>query len=88
MCIEYHMQVNMYYVSAQGVDERAINVHYYYLLLLRVIVTRMSIDERVSDVGIIEQKRLLPLSTSVSLTRSSDAIWSKQRVRLEETVSE
>ena len=29
MCI-YHIQVNMYHVSAQGVDERAINVHYYY----------------------------------------------------------
>ena len=31
MCIEYHIQVNMYHVSAQGVDERMINVHYYYL---------------------------------------------------------
>ena len=30
MCIEYHIQVNMYHVSAQGVDERMINVHYYY----------------------------------------------------------
>ena len=30
MCIEYHVEVNMYYVSAQGVDERAINVHYYW----------------------------------------------------------
>ena len=30
MCIEYHTQVNMYHVSAQGVDERMINVHYYY----------------------------------------------------------
>ena len=30
MCIEYHIQVNMYHVSAQGVDERRINVHYYY----------------------------------------------------------
>ena len=30
MCIEYHMWVNMYHVSAQGVDERMINVHYYY----------------------------------------------------------
>ena len=26
MCIEYHM----YHVSAQGVDEHMINVHYYY----------------------------------------------------------
>ena len=30
MCIEYHIQVNMYHVNAQGVDERMINVHYYY----------------------------------------------------------
>ena len=30
MCIEYHIQVNMYHVSAQGVDERMKNVHYYY----------------------------------------------------------
>ena len=30
MCIEYHVWVNMYHVSAQGVDERKINVHYYY----------------------------------------------------------
>ena len=30
MCIEYHIQVHMYHVSAQGVDERMINVHYYY----------------------------------------------------------
>ena len=29
-CIEYHIWVNMYHVSAQGVDERMINVHYYY----------------------------------------------------------
>ena len=29
MCIECHIQVNMYYVSARGVDER-ITVHYYY----------------------------------------------------------
>ena len=33
MCIEYHIQVNMYHVSAQGVDERMINVHYYYYYL-------------------------------------------------------
>ena len=33
MCTEYHIQVNMYYVSAQGVDERMINVHYYYYLI-------------------------------------------------------
>ena len=30
MCIKYHIQFNMYHVSAQGVDERMINVHYYY----------------------------------------------------------
>ena len=29
MCIEYYIYVNVYYVSAQIVDERAINVHYY-----------------------------------------------------------
>ena len=29
MCIEYHIQVNMYHVSAQGVDEHMINVYYY-----------------------------------------------------------
>ena len=27
MCIEYHIYVNMYHVSAQGVDERMRNVH-------------------------------------------------------------
>ena len=30
MYIEYHIQVNMYHVNAQGVDERMINVHCYY----------------------------------------------------------
>ena len=30
MCIEYCIYVNMYHVSAQGVDECMINVHYYY----------------------------------------------------------
>ena len=30
MCIAYHILVNMYHVSTQGVDERMINVHYYY----------------------------------------------------------
>ena len=30
MCIEYHIQVNMYHVSAQGIDEHMINLHYYY----------------------------------------------------------
>ena len=30
MCIVYHIQVNMYHVNTQGVDECMINVHYYY----------------------------------------------------------
>ena len=30
ICTEYHIKVNMYHVSTQGVDERMINVHYYY----------------------------------------------------------
>ena len=30
MCMEYNIQVNMYHVSNQGIDERMINVHYYY----------------------------------------------------------
>ena len=29
MCIEYHIQVNMYHVSAQDIDERIIYVHHY-----------------------------------------------------------
>ena len=36
MCIEYHIQINMYHVSAQGVDERMINVHCIYYT--RIIV--------------------------------------------------
>ena len=36
MCIEYPFKVNMYHVSAQGVDERMINVHL--LLLLRHVL--------------------------------------------------
>ena len=37
MCMEYHIQVNMYHVSAQGIDEYMINVHdYYYVLKARV----------------------------------------------------
>ena len=37
MCIEYHIQVYMYHVtvSAQGVDERMINVHYYYYYYIK-----------------------------------------------------
>ena len=30
VCIEYHIWVIMYHVSAQGVDERMMNVDYYY----------------------------------------------------------
>ena len=37
MCIEYHIYVNMYHVSTQGVDERMINAHYYYYYLIREI---------------------------------------------------
>ena len=30
---EYHIQITMYHVSAQDIDEHMINVHYYYYLL-------------------------------------------------------
>ena len=30
--MQYHIWVNMYHVSAQGVDERMISVHYYFYL--------------------------------------------------------
>ena len=40
MCIEYHVEVNMYYVSAQGVDERVINVHYYYYLCITSLICK------------------------------------------------
>ena len=33
MCIEYQVYINMYYVSAQGVDKRVINAHYYYYII-------------------------------------------------------
>ena len=36
MCIEYHIYVNMYHASAQGVDERMINAHYYYYLIREI----------------------------------------------------
>ena len=39
VCIEYHILVNKYHVSAQGVDERMINVHHYYCLLSLPAVT-------------------------------------------------
>ena len=32
VCIEYHIWVNRYHVSTQGIDERMINVHYYVYL--------------------------------------------------------
>ena len=32
VCIEYLILVNMYHVSARGVDGRIINVHYYYYI--------------------------------------------------------
>ena len=44
VCIECHIKVNMYHVSAQGVDELMINVHdddnddYFTLLLLYIII--------------------------------------------------
>ena len=40
VCIEYRIQVNMYHVSVKGVDERLINLHYYYQTL-RFIVQSM-----------------------------------------------
>ena len=27
LCIEYHIQVNVYHVGSQGIDELMINVH-------------------------------------------------------------
>ena len=38
MCIEYHIYVNMHHMSAQGVDERMLNVHYYKCTLLLVLL--------------------------------------------------
>jgi len=39
VCIEYHIhiQINMYHVNAQDVDECMINIHYYLLLFTKVI---------------------------------------------------
>ena len=42
VCIEYYISVNMYHVSAQGIDERMINVHYYYYYLAWTLV--LSVD--------------------------------------------
>ena len=37
MCIEYHIQINMYHMSAQGVDERTIkNIIIIIIIILRV----------------------------------------------------
>ena len=44
MCIEYHIWVNMYYVSAQGDDERTINVHYYYYYYYIIIIIKVRMD--------------------------------------------
>ncbi len=40
VCIEYHIEVNMHHVSAQGVDERIINVHNYYhcILIISILI--------------------------------------------------
>ena len=38
MCIEYHIYVNMYHVSTQGVDERMINVHY---IIINMFIERI-----------------------------------------------
>ena len=37
MCIEYCIQVNMYRVSTQDIDERLINVHYYYYYVMAFV---------------------------------------------------
>ena len=37
MYIEYHIWVNMYRVSAQGVDERMVNVHYFYISFIKLL---------------------------------------------------
>ena len=33
-CTEYHIEVNMYNVSVQGIDEHMTNVHYYYNIII------------------------------------------------------
>ena len=38
VCIEYHIEVNMYHVRAQGVDERIINAHNYYHFIYIIIM--------------------------------------------------
>ena len=39
----------MYQVSAQGVDERIVNVHYYFLLLVFIIVVSSSSSSSTSS---------------------------------------
>ena len=48
-CTEYHIQVNMYYVSAQGVDEHAIRVHYYIINLQIWVDLQMSVEKLLAD---------------------------------------
>ena len=45
----------MYYVSAQGVDERAINVHYYYYYYLREGVYLVEQDPLVNTFHAVRQ---------------------------------
>ena len=46
MSIEYHIQVNMYHVSTQGVDEHMINVHYYLLVSLFRMLAVILVSEK------------------------------------------
>ena len=50
--IEYCISVKMYHVSAQGVDERTINVHYdyYYYYYYYYYVSAQGVDERMINV--------------------------------------
>ena len=41
--IEYCIQINMYHVNAQGVDERMIKVHYFCCYLLSWLPYRISV---------------------------------------------
>ena len=36
----------MYHVSAQGVDERMINVHYYYIIVIMSINSKLILDKQ------------------------------------------
>ena len=65
MCIEYHIQVNMYHVSAQGVDERMINVHlsyyhyYYYYRPVRHRPLLWKQNEKTDQGSILHQNSLI-----------------------------